>query len=140
MQGPHQVAQKSTTTTLPLNVSSVALPPWRSASSKAGAGREAAPRGGWQATTPAMPAAVARAISVKNGGLRILTIIRLPGRLPDPRQGREPAREQARQRGELVREEQHAHADEERAGGVLDHAHVLAQPRRGGQEPVDGQP
>ncbi len=39
MQGPHQVAQKSRTTTFPLRLARVSRPPERSGKSKAGAGR-----------------------------------------------------------------------------------------------------
>ena len=39
MQGPHQVAQKSSTTTLPLSEARLTFPPLMSGRSKAGAGR-----------------------------------------------------------------------------------------------------
>src|SRR5262245_25519577 len=141
MHGPHHVAQKSSTTTLPLSDSRLTRPPARSGRSKAGAGRTSAFGGG------ALQAAAASATARTSLDRPIPSLFRerreqairgpaVPASAQPGQEGK-GLREVLGEERETVRDQQDAHADEEDARSDLDRAHRAPEAPEGPEEAVD---
>src|SRR5436189_1995290 len=144
--GPHQVAQKSRTTTLPLSAARLTLPPARSDRSNDGADRTSITG----CLQPPRPTATPSAISAPTCPTRIQPLYPLVLRglcaslcglcveeLSNTRQRGEHAREPGGEQGQAVGQQQEPHSDEEGAGDVLHGLHVPLDAAGRGEEAVD---